>query len=391
MLLARRGYRVLIVDRATFPSDTISTHIIWQPGVNQLLEWGLGDRLGALGAPGLDTMTLDFGAFALTGKLPGVGRATLAHAPRRKKLDPMLVEAAAEAGAEMREGFSVEEILFEGARVSGIRGRDKSGASVVEHAAVVVGADGVHSTVARSVQRAEYNVRPTFTCWYYSYWSGLQDRLRLFSRPHNAFGAIPTNDGLACLAVAWPHRRFSEIKADIEGHYLSALDAAPAFKDEVMSARREERYYGTAHIPNYYRKPYGPGWALVGDSGYHKDPILAQGISDALRDAGLLANALDRVFSERDTWDEALSAYEATRNAAVEGIYHLNADYASLEPPPAEVQMLMQALQGNAEDTSRFLGTMTGAVPVSEFYAAENVARILSEQQRTQTVRLGSV
>jgi flavin-dependent dehydrogenase len=352
--------------------------------VNHLIDWGLGERLTE--APLLETMVVDFGAFALTGKLPAVGRATYAYAPRRKKLDPMLTEAAAEAGAEVREGFSVEEILFDDDRVTGIRGRDKSGATVVEHATVVIGADGVHSTVARHVQPAEYNVRPALTCWYYSYWSGLpQDRLRLFSRPQSAFGAIPTNDGLVCLAVVWPHHCFPTVKSDIEGHYLSALDAAPAFKEEVLSGRREERYYGTAHIPNYFRKPYGRGWALVGDAGYHKDPILAQGISDSFRDAGLLANALHNVFAGQAAWDAALSGYEAARNAAVEEIYRLNLEYASLEPPPADVQTLMAALQGNAEDTSRFMGTMSGAVPVSEFYAAENVARILREQrQRAQ-------
>jgi flavin-dependent dehydrogenase len=294
----------------------------------------------------------------------------------------MLAQAAAESGAEMREGFAVEEVLFDEDRVVGIRGHDRHGASVVEHATVVIGADGAYSTIARMAEPAEYNARPALTCWYYSYWSGLRrDRLRLFSRPQSVFGAIPTNDGLACVAVAWPHESFAAVKADIESHYLSALDAAPAFKEEVLSGRREERFYGTAHIPNYFRKPYGRGWALVGDAGYHKDPILAQGISDALRDAGLLAGALSAVFSGRSTWDAALEGYEAARNTAVEQIYRLNLEYASLEPPPAEVRRLTAALQGNAQDTSQFMGTMTGATPVAEFYAEENVARIVGKER----------
>lgn len=393
MLLARGGYRVLVIDRSTFPSDTISTHIVWQRGVNHLIDWGLGERLPELGAPALETMVLDFGTLALSGKPPAVGRATYAFAPRRKRLDPMIVEAAAESGAEVREGFSVEAILFDENRVTGIRGRDRSGASVEEHATVVIGADGVHSTLARNVQPAEYNVRPSLTCWYYSYWSGLrQDRLRLFSRPQSAFGAIPTSDGLACVAVAWPQRCFADVKADIEGHYLSALGAAPALKEEVLSGRREERYYGTGHVPNYFRKPYGRGWALVGDSGYHKDPILAQGISDALRDAGLLAKALNSVFTDQATWDAAMAGYETARNAAVEEMYSLNAEYALLEPPPPEAQMLMAALPGNAEATSRFMGTVTGAVPVSEFYAPENVARIVGEgRHRAQVASPGAL
>ncbi len=378
MLLARDGFKVLIVDRTIFPSDTISTHIVWQRGVNRLIDWGLGEAISQLGAPAVGKLTLDFGAFSLTGTIPAVGRARYAYAPRRTKLDPMLVAATTGAGAEVRDGFTVEEILFNGDRVAGIRGRDRSGASVTEYAKVVIGADGLYSTVARAVKPFEYNSRPPLACWYYSYWSGLpRDRPRLYSRPHSTFGAIPTNDGLTCLAVAWPQQRFPEIKTDIERHYLAALNAAPEFKEEVLSARREERFFGTGYVPNYYRKPYGQGWALVGDAGYHKDPVLAQGISDALHDSGLLAEALRDVFSGVAAWGTAMEQYEIARNAAVKEIYELNAAFASLEPPAPEVQTILQALPRNAEQTSRFLGMITGAVAPSEFYAPENVSRIL--------------
>ena len=380
MLLARNGFRVLIVDRTKLPSDTISTHIVWQHGVNRLIDWGLGESLRQLGAPAVDKMTVDFGAFSLTGALPAVGRAAYAYAPRRTKLDPMLLAAAGCAGAEVRDCFTVEEVVFDGDRVVGIRGRDRSGATVTEHARIVVGADGLYSTVARDVKPIEYNSKPPLACWYYSYWSGLaRDRPCLYSRPHSTFGAIPTNDGLICLAVAWPQQRFLEIKTDIERQYLAALDAAPEFKEEVLSARREERFYGTGHVPNYYRKPYGQGWALVGDAGYHKDPVLAQGISDALRDSGLLAEALRDVFSGLAAWNTAMERYEMARNTAVKEIYEMNAAFASLEPLAPEARNVLQALPGNAEQTSRFVGTITGAVAPSDFYAPENVARILSD------------
>ena len=152
MLLARDGFRVLVVDRAVFPSDTISTHIVWQHGVNRLIEWGLGEAISRLGAPAVGRMTLDFGAFCLTGTIPAVGQAHYAYAPRRTKLDPMLLAAASDAGAEVREGFTVDEIVFDRDRVTGIRGRDRCGVSVTEHARVVIGADGLYSTVARTVR-----------------------------------------------------------------------------------------------------------------------------------------------------------------------------------------------------------------------------------------------
>lgn len=376
MLLARGGRRVLAVDRATFPSDTISTHVVWQRGVNYLIDWSLGGRLAGLGAPPLHTVQMGVGDLILTGTPPAVGRAAAAYAPRRTKLDHMLIDAAREAGAEVREGFTVDEILFEGGRVAGIRGGEKSGSSVTERAALVIGADGVHSILARAVAPPEYNVQARLACWYYSYWSGIHsDRLRFFARPGNCYGCIPTNDGLCCVAAAWPQSRFCEVKQDVEGNFFAALATNPAFQEEVRAGKREERFYGTGDVPHYFRKPYGPGWALVGDAGYHKDPVLASGISDALRDASLLSGALESVFAGREPWDAALSAYESARNAAAEPLYAMNVQFAAMEAPPPETQALMAALRG--PDIDAFLGTISGAVPVQEFYSPENVARIM--------------
>jgi flavin-dependent dehydrogenase len=293
----------------------------------------------------------------------------------------MLVDAAAEAGAEVREGFTVDEVVSNGDRVEGIRGRGKSGATVVEKAAIVIGADGAHSTLARAVQAPQYNVREKLACWYYSYWSGLPlDRLRFYIRPNYAIGALPTNDGLVCVPVVQPQHRFAEIKQDVEAHYLAAFDAVPDLKEELRSGRREERIYGTGDVPNFFRKPYGPGWALVGDAGYHKDPILAQGISDALVHASLLTRALEDAFEGRMDWDTALAGYEAARNADVGAIYELNAGFASLHPPPPETEALLSALRGNPDDTSQFMGVISGAVPVPEFFAPANTARILAQR-----------
>jgi flavin-dependent dehydrogenase len=379
MLLARGGRRVLVVDRATFPSDTISTHVVWQRGVNHLMDWSLGDRLAGLGAPPLDTVDMGFEAFTLSGVPPAVGRAVSAYAPRRTKLDKMLIDAAREAGAEVREGFAVDEILFDDGRAAGIRGRGKSESAVTECAAVVIGADGVHSTLARAVAAPEYNVQGRLACWYYSYWSGIETRrIRFFALPGNCFGCIPTNDGLCCVAVAWPQNQFADVKPDVERSFLSVLDAKPAFKEEVLAGKREERFYGTGDVPHYFRKPYGPGWALVGDAGYHKDPVLAAGISDALRDSSLLAGALENVFAGRESWDAALAGYEAARNAASEASYAMNVEFASMAPPPPETQALMSALRGRQQDIDAFLGTMTGAVPIQEFYAPPNVARVMA-------------
>ena len=167
MLLARKGYRVLVVDRATFPSDTLSTHILHPPGAAALKRWGLLDRLASTGCPPIGTYTFDFGAFTIAGA-PGTDDSPIAYCPRRTVLDKLLVDAASEAGAELREGFTVEDVVIEDGRVIGIRGHDNGGATVTELADVVVGADGRYSLVAKAVGPEQYNERPEILCGYYS-------------------------------------------------------------------------------------------------------------------------------------------------------------------------------------------------------------------------------
>jgi flavin-dependent dehydrogenase len=379
MLLARKGYRVLLVDRATFPSDTLSTHAVHASGIAQLARWGLLDRLAATDCPPIDRYTFDLGPFALTGSPPPAGDVAAAYAPRRFVLDTLLVEAAVEAGAELREGFAVHEILTRGDRVTGIRGAALGGAVVTEQARIVVGADGMHSRVARAVRAAEYNVRPPLAAHYYSYWSGVPaDAARVYPRDGRTLVELPTHGGLTCIGVDLPHRDFHAFRTDVEGNFLEALEQEPALAARVRAGRREERFMGTAGLVSFFRKPYGPGWALVGDAGYHKDATLGQGITDAFRDADLLAEAIDDGFSGRRPLEAALADYEHRRNRAATPMYELVSQLATLEPPPPEMQQLFAALKGNQAETDRFMGVIAGTVPVQEFFAPANVARVIA-------------
>ena len=280
MLLARQGFKVLLVDRATFPSDTISTHILWPHGAEILARWGLLGSLAATGAPPICRhMTFDVGPFALRGAIPDANDGRGGFCPRRTVLDSLLANAAAEAGVEVREGFIVDELLIADDTVVGVRGHGRDAHRVEEHARMVIGADGVNSFVARAVQAAEYDVRPVAACGYYSYFSGVrQDDIELYGRDHCAFGGAPTNDGLHLVMVNWPARDFPAVRADIEGYVWRALESAPDFATRVREGRREERWYGTAGVPGYFRNLYGKGWALVGDASYNRYPITAQGI-----------------------------------------------------------------------------------------------------------------
>ncbi len=378
MLLARKGYRVLLVDRGSFPSDHMSTHWIHQPGVAQLEHWGLRERLAATGCPPITSITMDLGPFALRGSPPPAGYVAEAYSPRRTVLDKLLIDAAVEAGVELRERFPVKELVFDGDRVRGITGQSAAGATVTEQARIVIGADGIHSLVARQVGAEEYNSRPALTCAYYSYWSGiLQDGIEYYPREHCAIGLIPTHHGLAVIVVSWPQAEFHTIRADVEGNFLKALELAPTFLERVRQGKREERFTGTADLPFFFRRPYGPGWALVGDAGYHKDPITAQGITDAFRDAGLLAEAIDAGFSGARPLEEALAGYERRRNEAVMPMYDYIRQFASLEPPTPEMQHLFAALRNNQEQTNRFFGTLVGTVSISEYFSPENIGQII--------------
>jgi flavin-dependent dehydrogenase len=303
MLLARKGYRVLLLDRASFPSDTLSVHYIHQPGVARLQRWGLLDEVAASNCPPVRTQRFDVGPFALTGAPPPTDGASDGYAPRRTVLDTILVDAAGTAGVEVRERFSVNELVADGERVVGIRGHAAGGAPVTETARIVVGADGLHSLVARGVQAPAYDTRPTSTCAYYSYWSDLPvTGVEIYSRPGRLISVGPTNDGQTLAIVYWPVAAFREVRTDVEGAFRDALALAPDLTERARAGRRSERFRGTADLPNYLRRPYGPGWALVGDAGYHKDPITAQGISDAFRDAELLAEAIDDGFAAGVPW-----------------------------------------------------------------------------------------
>lgn len=378
MLLARKGYRVLVVDRDRFPSDHMSTHWIHQPGVAQLERWGLRERLAATGCPPITSISMDLGPFALRGTPPPAGDVAEAYCPRRTVLDKLLVDAAVEAGAELRERFSVQELVLDGDHISGITGQSVTGTTVTEQARIVIGADGIHSLVAQQVGAATYNTKPALQCAYYSYWSGVPlDGVEFYPREHRGIGILPTHDGLATIIVGWPHEEFHTYRSDIEGNFLKTLELAPALADRVRQGKREERFVGTADLPFFFRKPYGPGWALVGDAGYHKDPITAQGITDAFRDTELLTEAIDAGLSGKRPLEEALADYERRRNEAAMPMYELTQQFASLEPPPPEMQQLFAALRNNQEQTNRFFGTLAGTVPIPEFFAPENVGQII--------------
>jgi flavin-dependent dehydrogenase len=379
LLLARRGYRVLLVDRSKFPSDmSFSNHFVHQAGSACLQRWGLLQRLADTGCPPITEDYFDYGAFSLTGPVPPADGVNTAFAPRRIVLDPLLSEAAVEAGAELREGFSVQELVWDKDRVVGIRGR-QNGKLVTERARIVVGADGMFSVVAKAVQAPEYRSSPPLEGSWYAYWSGVpMQGWHLWLRPNRVIFAYNTNHSLTLIGVAFAAKDLPAIRGNVErNHSETIAQFAPDLAERMHGGHRESRFVGGS-IPYHIRRPYGPGWALVGDAGYQKDPCTASGITDAFRSAEWLAEALDAGFSGRRPMEQALAAYEERRNRSEMPYFELTTQLAALEPPPDDIRQLLAALRHNPEQRSRFFGVFSHSVPVEDFFAPENVRKILA-------------
>jgi 2-polyprenyl-6-methoxyphenol hydroxylase-like FAD-dependent oxidoreductase len=381
MLLAQAGHSVLLVDKATFPSDTLSTHVIHPTGGAALARWNLLERVQETGAPAFDRYAFDFGGLALAGSPRPADGIAAAICPRRTVLDALLLEAAAAAGAEVRQGFAVDELLVDDEAVVGVRGRSSDGRHVNEHARVVIGADGRHSLVARQMAAETYAERPARMAMYYAYWSGLGSDgfvTTMRADQHRGWASAPTNDGLTMLGFGWPIDEFHANRGDIERHFLAAIELAPEFAERVRGAKRESPFRGTAETAGWLRRPFGRGWALAGDAGYHKNPITALGISDAFQDAESLAAALDSFLTGERDFEGALADHQQQRDATVMPMYEMTDDFARLEPPPDELQALLAAIAGNQPAIDDFISVQAGTLSVPEFFDPSNLGRLMA-------------
>ena len=319
MVLARAGLRVLMVDRSGFGADTLSTHALLRGGVLQLARWGLLDRVAAAGTPPVRRSVFHYGEDVVDVPIKPSAGVDALYAPRRTVLDPILVDAARDAGVETRFGITVTGLRRDAdGRVTGVVGRDDTGAPFSARARITVGADGMGSKVARLVGAPAEATGSSAAAFIYGYWEGLPlDRYELFYRPGVTAGAFPTNHDQVCVFAATSRRRFrSEARAGVPRLYTRLLgQGAPVVLDQATLA--PERLKVFVGRPGFLRRAHGPGWALVGDAGYFKDPITSHGITDALRDAELLATAIITAASGGASEEVALAAYQSTRDRAV--------------------------------------------------------------------------
>jgi flavin-dependent dehydrogenase len=314
MLLARGGRRVLVVDRSRYGADTLSTHALMRGGVLQLHRWGLLDRIIDAGTPAIRQTTFRYANGDVTVAIKPSHGVDALYAPRRTLLDPVLVDAAVAAGAEVRYGITVTDVCRDRhGRVIGLEGRDETGRRVAVDAAIVIGADGLRSTVAERVGAPIEHAGTAAGAVAYGYWADIDaDGYEWAYRPGFAAGLIPTNDGLTCVFAGGTPARIGrgghQTLGDVVRH------ASPAIAERIAGGTAPAGVRSFAGRTGYLRRAWGPGWALVGDAGAWKDPISAHGLTDALRDAELLARAVVDVGNGDKTEREALAAYQSTRD-----------------------------------------------------------------------------
>lgn len=347
LLLARLGHDVVLLDRAVFPADTMSTHQIARAGVVQLQRWGLLDALLSTGAPPIRQVAFTSSTGTTIRAIKAKAGVDLLLAPRRYILDNLVADAAATAGADVRLGVTVTGVNLDAAgRATGVYGRDPDGNATQIHARFVVGADGLRSRVARHVGAEIVEDRGDHGAVQYAYYAGLDwDGIELITSERALTGVFPTHGGQACIWICGPSTDAHQVRrqtASREAAFTAYLErTAPELAARLRAGRRTSAISGMLRTPNLIRRAYGPGWALVGDAGYHRDAVTGHGISDAYRDAELLATALDQV-QHGEAEDGALAGYQRRRDAALREVFELTCTLAAYPPESEFVELQKQ-------------------------------------------------
>ena len=358
MLLARAGLRVLVVDRAAYGADTVSTHALLRGGVMQLARWGLLDAIAAAGTPPVGRCIFRYGDREVDVPIKPRAGVDALYAPRRTVLDPILIDAARDAGADVRFGVSVTDLVGNG-RVTGVVGQDEHGRPFASNARITIGADGIGSTVARLVGAPVEQSARSAAAFIYGYCEGLPaDRYQLWYQFGVAAGSFPTNRSQACVFVASPPPRMRhELRSGANQAYAKLLaEAAPELLDGVRDPSRLRLFAGRR--TGYVRRSHGPGWALVGDAGYFKDPITSHGLTDALRDAELLSRAIIAAAAGETAEPVALAEYQRVRDRLSARLFAVTDRIASFRWDLDSISGLLTDLSDSMADEMHWLGEL---------------------------------
>lgn len=369
--LAQAGLDVCVVDRARFPSDTMSTHFFQAEGVGVLDRLGLTDRLLATEAPWVERLSMRVEDVTVRQRLPrrpdDPGPALCV---RRPLLDAILVERAEEAGARVLTSTRVTGLVEEGGRVSGVRARTDDDREIELRCRVVVGADGMGSTVAGLVGARRYHVVPNQRFGYWAYYEGAQwepPAALTFERWDDELViGCPTDSGLYIAMTLPPLRLLSSFTADVESGFDAHIASSALLGNVIAGARRTARPRGMATYPGFFRESAGPGWVLVGDAGHFKDPTPGQGISDALRQGEKLAVAIQEGLEGRRPIDEALADWWHWRDEDAFEMHWFCSDLGAAGPVPAPLLEMVRAFASQPNGLDPWFDILSHRLPPSD-------------------------
>ncbi|MGI9033808.1 MAG: NAD(P)/FAD-dependent oxidoreductase [Acidimicrobiales bacterium] len=376
--LARAGLSVALVDRATFPSDTASTHVFQASGVAVLGRLGVVDRLLDTGAPWLETA--DFLVGEVAARLPWP---TLAGDPgpglcvRRHVLDAILVDNAEAAGAVVHQRTRVTGLLRDGGRVTGVVARS-DGPERRLLAPLVIGADGRRSSVARLVGARAYNVSPNERFGFWGYFEGANwappASIHFLRWDDELVIACPADAGLYLVAVLPPLAELNAFTADVQASYDERVRRCLPLAATLAGARRVGRPRGMASFNGFFRESAGPGWALVGDAGHFKDPSPGQGISDALRQAERMAGAITGVNGNQADTDAALADWWRWRDRDSAEMHWFAHDLGAAGPVPIVFTEIIRGLATEPDGLRRAVDVFNHRVRPSELLTPARLA-----------------
>lgn len=377
-LLARQGFDVLLLDRGKKGSDKLSTLYIHQTGVDHLRQWGLVDGNVLAGAPAIRELRYRAERIELTGTGPTVGADNAAFAPRRKHLDELLGLYAQRGGATVLYEASVTDLARQSGRISGVTFRHQGRTHKVR-ARLVVGADGMRSTVAGLVGAGTYLERPKLTCCYYGYFEGLDDPFTQWQSGRRWVGVIPTSRA-HLVACYLPQDEFLRAKQDPRNVFNEAIGEVDAdLQDRVAAAHQPERLIGMGDQQNFFREAAGPGWVLVGDAGHHKDSLTARGITDAFTQAAILSDELAQL-THADTCelDAATARFAQRRDEALTPHYFSTLAVARLELTTTRLRMLA-AITARTDLCDLYAAATAGVIDPDEFHESLRQQGVLTE------------
>lgn len=327
MLLARQGLRVLVLDRARYGSDTVSSHALMRGGVRQLHRWGLLDKIIAAGTPPVTTVVFHYPDESTRISLKAAAGVDALYAPRRTVLDPVLADAAMAAGADVRFETTVTGLLRDDTgRVTGVVARNRGGHPLLATAPLTIGADGIRSVVAREVgARSIRTSGGDGSAFLYGYWDDLPvEGYEWLYAPGASAGLIPTNNGqTAVFAGTTPARMKAARRAGTAHEAFGSVlaEVSPTAYERVSASCAPVQLHGFVGVPGYLRQAWGPGWALVGDAGGFEDPLSTHGITDAFHEVELLASAVMDIKGGTASEADALARYQRSRDALCARMY----------------------------------------------------------------------